>query len=88
VSIYPWMSMSWWWHFSWYVSVHQWNYTILKDSQQAEILNQQFQSVYTKEDTMTLPDKGNSTIKGMNDIYNSLKTCGDISAGSCLLLFI
>jgi hypothetical protein len=35
----------------------------------AEILNQQFQSVYTKEDTMTLPDKGNSTIKGMNDIF-------------------
>jgi hypothetical protein len=35
----------------------------------AEILNHQFQSVYTKEDTTTLPDKGNSTIKSMNDIY-------------------
>jgi hypothetical protein len=32
-------------------------------------LNHQFQSVYTKEDTATLPDKGNSTIKSMNDIY-------------------
>jgi hypothetical protein len=90
----------------------------------AEILNHQFQSVYTKEDTTqgriqdfklggalkkiepsggrrenrwgisceksrfdakksyffqsapatTLPDKGNCTIKSMNDIYNSLKT--------------
>jgi hypothetical protein len=40
------------------------------DSQiKAEILNHQFQSVYTKEDTTTLPDKGNSTIKSMNDIY-------------------
>jgi hypothetical protein len=37
------------------------------DSQiKAEILNHQFQSVYTKEDTTTLPDKGNSTIKSMN----------------------
>ena len=31
-SIYPWMSMSWWWPFSWNVSVHQWNYAILKNS--------------------------------------------------------
>ena len=40
------------------------------DSQnKAEIWNNQFQSVYTKEDTTTLLDKGNSTIKSMNDIY-------------------
>ena len=39
------------------------------DSQiKEEILNHHFQSVYTKEDTTTLPDKGNSTIKSMNDI--------------------
>jgi hypothetical protein len=31
--------------------------------------NHQFQSVYTKEDTNTLPDKDNSTTKSMNDIY-------------------
>jgi hypothetical protein len=35
----------------------------------AEILNNHFQSVYTKEDTTTLPDKDNSTTKSMNDIY-------------------
>ena len=35
----------------------------------AEMFNHQFQSVYTKEDTTTLPVKGNSTIKSMNDIY-------------------
>jgi hypothetical protein len=40
------------------------------DSQiKAEILNNHFQSVYTKEDTTTLPDKDNSTTKSMNDIY-------------------
>ena len=40
------------------------------DSQiKAEIFNHQFQSVYTKEDTTTLPDKDNSTTKSMNDIY-------------------
>jgi hypothetical protein len=34
----------------------------------AEILNEQFQSVYTKENTSTMPDKGQSKYPSMKDI--------------------
>jgi hypothetical protein len=35
----------------------------------AEILNEQFQSVYTKENTSTMPDKGQSKYPSMKDCY-------------------
>ena len=34
----------------------------------AEILNQQFQSIYTKEDPSSIPDKGPSLYSSMEDI--------------------
>jgi hypothetical protein len=39
----------------------------------AEILNEQFQSVYTKENTSTMPDKGQSKYPSMKDIVINTK---------------
>ena len=37
-------------------------------TKKAEIINQQFQSVYTREDTENIPDKGPSPFSSMNNI--------------------
>jgi hypothetical protein len=39
----------------------------------AEILNEQFQSVYTKENTSIMPDKGQSKYPSMKDIVINTK---------------
>ena len=40
-------------------------------TKKAEILNQQFQSVYTKEDTDNIPDKGPSPFSSMDNIISN-----------------
>jgi hypothetical protein len=44
----------------------------------AEILNEQFQSVYTKENTSTMPDKGQSKYPSMN-VYPRVSLSGQYS---------
>ena len=46
---------------------------IHSDTSKAEILNEQFQSVYTKENTSTMPDKGQSKYPSMKDIVINTK---------------
>jgi hypothetical protein len=46
---------------------------IHSDTSEAEILSEQFQSVYTKENTSTMPDKGQSKYPSMKDIVINTK---------------
>jgi hypothetical protein len=42
---------------------------------EAEILSEQFQSAYTKENTSTMPDKGQSKYPSMEDIASRIRVC-------------
>jgi hypothetical protein len=59
---------------------------------EAEILSEQFQSVYTKENTSTMPDKGQSKYPSMEDIAINTKGVFKLlkatPVDSCFLLLI